>query len=552
MRFLRFMMALCAFPALSAEGSTGLFDFEAMPRFSDLAGQSGWVVNDKTDVYSGIISNVRINIDTPNLTSKALNFGDASISTYPPAGSRVSYSHAATGTLGTTTIGFDFLIDDSYRVNFENRDVFGFSLSGPSGSVLTLEFVPTQPTSTALNTVGDGQWALHYRLGNGPRQPIQMDVPGTTVAGPSRSVFEASRHDFLLTLAPNAADPSRTDLAVTIRNVGGSIAGRITLEMDPGTVIHAFHLDWKILEGNTRFGSNSLWLDNLSGPFRDGKVPAELLLSDLSRTFDGTSRAVSASTVPAGLPVALTYNGSTTPPIGAGSYTVAATILDPAYEGSAEATLVIDKAPQMITFDPIPDPFSNAAPISLSASSDSGLGVAFSVISGPAAVAGSTLTLSGGIGTVVVRAEQSGDANHHPAMPVERSFEVTFDPASYEAWALANFGESHATLGGALQDPDGDGQSNRAEWLARTNPRDGADRFKATITPDVDRGLVVRWFGRGGVLYRICRSEDGMTWNELAGSRRIGADAFAEFADPIEAAPAGPARRFYRVETVSP
>lgn len=551
MRFLRFMLAACLFPALSAEGAGGLFDFEAMPRYSDLAGQSGWVVNDKTDVYSGIISNVMINIDTPNVTSKALNYGDASFSTTPPSGPRVSYSHAAAGTVGTATVGFDFLIDDSYKAGFENRDVFGFSLSGPSGPVLALEFVPVEPASPSLNTLGDGQWGLHYRLGNGPRQPLQMDLVGG-VPGVSKTVFEARRHDFLMTLAPHATDPSRTELVLNIRNIGGAIAGRTTLELDPGTLIHAFHLDWKILEGNTRFGSNSLWLDNLSGPFRDGKVPAGLTVDRRTQVHDGTARAVSATTVPAGLAVTFTYDGSPAPPTGAGTYAVVATIDDPAYEGSVETTLVIEKAPQTITFDPIPDAYSNAAPMALSASSDSGLGLAFSVISGPAAVAGSTLTLSGGIGTVVVRAEQSGDANHHPAMPVERSFEVTFDPASYEAWALANFGDAHASLGEAAEDPDGDGRSNRAEWLARTDPRDGRDRFEAFVVVDANRAVLVRWLARHGVTYRVCRSEDGMIWSELAGSRRSGNDAFAEIADPLEAPPAGPECRLYRVETVSP
>lgn len=560
MRIPSILAAATLLPVVSAEGSAGPFDFETMPRFSDLAGQAGWVVSDKTDIYSAIISNVMINIDTPNLTSKALNFGDASISTYPPSETRVTYSHAAQGTLANADTTFDFLIEDSQKVTFENRDVFGFSFSGPSGPVLAVEFVPTQPASTALSTLGDGQWSLHCRIGSGPRQPIQMNFVGGA-PGLSRSVFEARRHDFVMTLSPNAGDPSLTDLALTIRNIDpldpsgtgfARIVGATTLSLDPNTPIHAFHLDWKILEGNTRFGSNSFWIDNLAGPFRDGKVPAPITFAGLSRVYDGTARAVSASTVPAGLPVTLTYNGSPTPPTGAGSYTVAATILDPAYEGSAQATLVIEKASQSITFDPMPDQLSNAAPISLSASSGSGLGVGFSIVSGPATIVGSTLTLSGGIGTVVVRAEQSGDANYHPALPVERSFVVTFDPASYEAWALANFGDAHATLGEATQDPDGDGQTNRAEWLARTNPRDGMDRFEAAVVADGNRGLVVRWFGRSGVFYRVCRSEDGVTWSELSGSRRTGADALAECADPIEAPPMGSSRRFYRVETVVP
>ena len=47
--------------------------------------------------------------------------------------------------------------------------------------------------------------------------------------------------------------------------------------------------------------------------------------------------------------VTFTYNGSTTAPTSAGSYTVVGTINDPNYQGSATGTLVINPAPLTIT-----------------------------------------------------------------------------------------------------------------------------------------------------------------------------------------------------------
>mgnify|MGYP001343178266 FL=1 len=46
-------------------------------------------------------------------------------------------------------------------------------------------------------------------------------------------------------------------------------------------------------------------------------------------------------TTPPGLAVAVTYNGSTSPPIAVGSYPLVATIADPNYSGSANATFQI-------------------------------------------------------------------------------------------------------------------------------------------------------------------------------------------------------------------
>ncbi|GFO61923.1 hypothetical protein GMST_42480 [Geomonas silvestris] len=70
---------------------------------------------------------------------------------------------------------------------------------------------------------------------------------------------------------------------------------------------------------------------------------------DLTRTYDGTPKPVTATTSPPGLPVTLSYAGSASPPTNAGSYLVEATITDPVHPGSARATLVIGKATGTLT-----------------------------------------------------------------------------------------------------------------------------------------------------------------------------------------------------------
>ena len=52
------------------------------------------------------------------------------------------------------------------------------------------------------------------------------------------------------------------------------------------------------------------------------KPVASLTLSNLLQAFDGTSKSVTAFTVPPGLPVSVTYNGSPNAPTNAGNYTV--------------------------------------------------------------------------------------------------------------------------------------------------------------------------------------------------------------------------------------
>jgi sugar lactone lactonase YvrE len=71
---------------------------------------------------------------------------------------------------------------------------------------------------------------------------------------------------------------------------------------------------------------------------------ATVVLSNLSQTYTGSPLAATATTTPAGLNVAITYNGSATAPTAVGSYAVVATINDPNYAGTVNGTLVIAKA----------------------------------------------------------------------------------------------------------------------------------------------------------------------------------------------------------------
>ncbi|MCG8310806.1 MAG: MBG domain-containing protein, partial [Cytophagales bacterium] len=78
------------------------------------------------------------------------------------------------------------------------------------------------------------------------------------------------------------------------------------------------------------------------------KAPATVRLGDLEATYDGISKPVTATTVPEGLSVHITYDGSDEPPVNAGSYEVAGTVEDANYDGTARGQLVIHKAPATV------------------------------------------------------------------------------------------------------------------------------------------------------------------------------------------------------------
>ena len=80
---------------------------------------------------------------------------------------------------------------------------------------------------------------------------------------------------------------------------------------------------------------------NATNVFAVSKATAGVTLGNLAQTYDGTPKSATATTVPAGLTVEFTYDGSATAPTAAGSYAVTGTVNDAKYAGEAAGTLVI-------------------------------------------------------------------------------------------------------------------------------------------------------------------------------------------------------------------
>ncbi|HEY6007096.1 MAG TPA: MBG domain-containing protein, partial [Geobacteraceae bacterium] len=154
------------------------------------------------------------------------------------------------------------------------------------------------------------------------------------------------------------------------------------------------------------------------------KATANVTLGSLTTTYDGTPRPATASTVPAGLAVNLTYNGLATAPSAAGSYAVVATVNDANYQGSANGTLTVAKADQTIAFAALPAKTYGDPSFALTATATSGLSVSYAS-SNPAVatVSGSTVTILGA-GTATITASQGGDGNYNPASSVAQALVV--------------------------------------------------------------------------------------------------------------------------------
>jgi hypothetical protein len=70
----------------------------------------------------------------------------------------------------------------------------------------------------------------------------------------------------------------------------------------------------------------------------------------------------------------------------------------------------------------------------------------------------------------------------------------------------------------AVQDTDGDGASNRDEFLAGTNPADPESVLRITLQ-QTDQGSLVAWNSEPGGIYRLQSSADLAAWNDVGGNQ---------------------------------
>ena len=95
------------------------------------------------------------------------------------------------------------------------------------------------------------------------------------------------------------------------------------------------------------------------------------------------------------------------------------------------------KADQSITFDQIGTKTYGDAPFELEATTTSGLSLTYTIVSGPATLDGSEVTITGA-GTIVIKASQSGNDDFNPAEDVELTFEIAKADQTITIGAIAD------------------------------------------------------------------------------------------------------------------
>ncbi|MBI2514186.1 MAG: immunoglobulin domain-containing protein [Opitutae bacterium] len=395
--------------------------------------------------------------------------------------------------------------------------------------------------SVTFTVVADGTAPLTYQWRKGGNAIDGATAAGYTIA--SAQIADAGSYDVVVSNAFGSATSSAAALTVTPLSQTITFAALPDVAFSPTPITltasasSSLPVSFTIVSGSATLSGNSLTLTaagsltvraaqsgdatyaaaaNVDRTFTVTKAPATVTLGALSVTYDGTAKSATATTNPDSLSVTLTYDGGPTAPTDAGNYAVAATIDDTRYQGTASDSLTIAKAAQTISFAALADQAFSATPLALSATSSSNLSVSFAVVSGPATLNGSALTLTGA-GTVTIRAAQSGNANYLAAPNVDRSFVVAM---GFDAWLREHFTSDElldATISGPNADSDGDGFVNLTEYALGADPRAdsaaNAPQMSATATDWTF--TYTRPADRSDIVYTVEYSTNLTTWSSV-------------------------------------
>lgn len=364
--------------------------------------------------------------------------------------------------------------------------------------------------NTAMHTInaktlGTGAYEFRARYGGDTDHYIsQSSISNHTVVPAAQTITFAELADATFGDAPRLLSASSTSgLPVSLassNNAAASISDGNTLTFNGAGSANITASQ----PGNINYLPATIVVRALNV----AKAAATVQLSDLEQVYNGLARPVTATTTPAGLNVTMTYDGASTVPSDAGSYAVVASIDEANYTGSSNATLVVSKADQTISFAALADATVGDADFALGASSNSGLAISYTS-SNPtvASIVGNTVTIHAA-GSTDITASQSGDSNYNAASSVVQTLTVnkgtqsiTFNPLAdmrfddppliLTATASSNLPVSYASSDPSVASIDGNTLTIHAVGnVTITASQTGNDDFDAAT--DVQQMLTIR------------------------------------------------------------
>ena len=286
-----------------------------------------------------------------------------------------------------------------YAITYSSSDT---SVATVSGSTVTI--VGAGQTLINANQAGDA----NYSSATATQMLKVAPAPLTVTATDKNRAYGASDPAFTVTYSGFVNNEGQGALTGA-----PELATTATATSNPG--------GYPITVAVGSLTSNNYTFSFVNGTLTVAKntASATLDIASLSATYDGTAKAATATTVPAGLYVNMTYSDAASTevisPTNAGTYSVTGTVSDSGYSGSASGTLTIAKANQSISglAATVTKVYGNAD-FATGATATSGLAVTYQSSN----VGVATVNTNGtvhivGAGSTTITATQSGNGNYN-------------------------------------------------------------------------------------------------------------------------------------------
>ena len=247
----------------------------------------------------------------------------------------------------------------------------------------------------------------------------------------------------------------------------GPLTGSVTLTDNQ----LGFSLNTSTSNETATFGTMGTQALNLSGTATSSGAPQTITFPAPASPITYTTTPITlTATASSTLPVAFTVvsgpgsiTGTSLTVTGVGTIVVAANQVGSInFSAAPQVTqsVVVTQASQAITFTPTTPVLYTTTPVTLTATSSSGLVPSFSIVSGPGTISGTSLTITG-LGTIVVSASQAGNATYSAATAVRASIVVSplgtvntptfsFPGGTYNSAHVSSLTLSDATTGSAI------------------------------------------------------------------------------------------------------
>ncbi len=337
----------------------------------------------------------------------------------------------------------------------ENDVLRGFQFNATTGLLNTTPFATSTMTAPATNNDGAMPGGFLSISANGNSNgilwastPYNGNAAGNSSPtfpgdGLVQGVLYAFNADTLNLLWSDKTNDARDEIGLFGKTVAPTVANGKVYVPNFGPV-------------GTTNGSGSLVVYGLLQPLTVTVANATITAGSALPTFTGTvTGLVNGDTV--GTTIVVTYSTTATSCSPAGTYPITATVTGSSaanyYVVVNPGTLTISPSttPATITFSPIASRAYGSAPFAVTATSSAGSNspVTIAVQSGPAAIAGNIVTLTGA-GTVVLQASGAG-AGDCTVITATQSFQVTPAPLRAAANnASRTYGAANPAFSGAV------------------------------------------------------------------------------------------------------